>query len=276
MANRPERFDIAGDLLAGPDGDGRWNNLGYWKNAQNYTEACRALAELHGLAAGLTASDRVLELACGYGAALDIWCDRFAVSKVSALEYRPDCVRHISSLGHPTIESVLVGRFDEPLDSLFSNSNFDAVLCVDAAYHASSLTAFVAAAESVLAERGVLVFSTVVVADARKSESRLAGWFGRALLRAAGISSASLMTESNLWQTMAEQGLAVTAVEDISNAVFAGFADWVTRRSRTLSWREQYSAAWLKIAITAHWCRRLAVGNTLRYVLVSVRRPENS
>lgn len=265
MARRPERFAIAGDMLAGPGGDGRWNNLGYWKNAQSYTEACRALAEIHGVAAGLTASHRLLELACGYGAALDVWRDRFNVSQRAALEYRPDCVGRIGLLGQPAV----TGRFDEPLDALFPASSFDAVICVDAAYHARSLAAFVAAAESVLAKQGLLVFSTLVLADARPM-----GWSANALFNAAGIPTASLMTESNLRQTVAEQGLLVTMLEDISDAVFAGFADWVARRSRILSWREKYSAAWLKIAVTARWCHRLSVRKNLRYVLVTVRRPD--
>lgn len=270
MAYRPERFAIAGDLLAGPAGDGRWNNLGYWKNARNYTEACRALAEIHGMAAGLTASHRLLELACGYGAALDVWRDRFNVAQIAALEYRPDCVSHIRSSGQLAVDSVLTGRFDEPLDALFPGSSFDAVICIDAAYHARSLAAFVAAAESVLAEQGMLVFSTLVLADARPM-----GWLGNTLFNAAGIPPASLMTESGLRHTVAAQGLLVTVVEDISDAVFAGFADWVARRSRILSWREKYSAAWLKIAITARWCHRLSVSKNLRYVLVTVRRPDS-
>jgi cyclopropane fatty-acyl-phospholipid synthase-like methyltransferase len=267
MAHRPERFAIAGDLLASPAGDGRWNNLGYWKNAQNYTEACRALAEIHGVAAGLTASSRLLELACGYGAALDVWRDRFNVAQIAALEYRPDCVSHIRSSGQLAVDSVLTGRFDEPLDALFPTSSFDAVVCIDAAYHARSLAAFIAAAESVLAEQGVLAFSTVVLV-----EDRSTGWLGNTLLNAAGMPPASLMTESNLRQTVAAQGLVVTSLEDISDAVFAGFADWVAGRSRVLNWRQKYSADWLKIAVTAHWCRRLAAGTGLRYVLVTASR----
>ena len=270
MATGPERFDIAGDLLAGAEGDGRWNNLGYWKNAQHYTGACRALAEIHGTAAALTASHRLLELACGHGAALDVWRDHFHVSRISVLEYRPECVGHISSLDCPEVETVRAGRFDEPLDALFPGSSFDAVICVDAAYHASSLAAFIAAAESVLAEQGMLVFSTLVLADARPTR-----WPGNALFNIAGLPRASLMTESDLRQTVAAQGLRVTAAEDISDAVFAGFADWVARRSPALNWREKYSAAWLKIAITARWCRRLAVSKKLRYVLVTVRRADN-
>ena len=271
MAVSPERFNIAGDLLAGPDGDCRWNNLGYWKNAQSYTEACRALAELHGVAAGLTASHRLLELACGYGAGFDVWRDRFRVSQISALEYRSDCVRHIRSTEQAGIDAVLTGRFDAPLNALFPGALFDAVICVDAAYHARSLAAFLAAAESVLAKQGVLVFSTLALVSAES-----AGFLGKAMRRFAGISPASLLTETDLRQTVAAQGLAVTAVDDIGNAVFAGFADWVAGRSRSLSWSEKCSVAWLKIAITARWCRRLAADRSLRYVLVSARRQENS
>ena len=36
------------------------------------------------------------------------------------------------------------------LDALFPTSSFDAVVCIDAAYHARALAAFIAAAESVL------------------------------------------------------------------------------------------------------------------------------
>jgi cyclopropane fatty-acyl-phospholipid synthase-like methyltransferase len=270
MITRPERFDIAGDLLAGPDGDGRWNNLGYWETAQNYTQACCALAERHGLVANLRPSNRVLELACGYGAAFDVWRDRFDVAQVSALEYRPDCVRHISSLRHPSVKSVLAGRFDEPLDELFPGLYFDAVLCVDAAYHATSLAAFVAAVKPVLAASGVLVFSTLVLAEPAKARFSAARWFAGALLNAAVIPKGSLMAESAVCETVAEQGLVVTTVEDISDAVFAGFADWVARRSGILPWRDKYSS-WIKVEAVALWTRWLS-RKPLSYVLITVTR----
>ena len=44
-----------------------WLNLGYWKDAQTYPDACRAMVIKLGEAAELQSTDTVLDLGCGFG-----------------------------------------------------------------------------------------------------------------------------------------------------------------------------------------------------------------
>jgi hypothetical protein len=89
---KPEYFNINGQLLSPNPQHWIWNNLGNWANENDYGMACQALARLHGQAAQLRAGQHVLELACGYGAAFELWKAEFKINKISALEYRPQCV----------------------------------------------------------------------------------------------------------------------------------------------------------------------------------------
>lgn len=269
MAVSPERFNIAGDLLAGPDGDGRWNNLGYWKSAQNYTDACSALAELHGVAAGLIASSRLLELACGHGAALDLWCDRFGVTRISALEYRPDCVQRIAESKHPCVVRVVQGRFDLPLFSLFGEERFDAVICVDAAYHASSLEDFLESCLPQLADGGVMVFSTLVRADAPKQVSVFWQWLSSGLLRLAAIPENSIMTQGAIQSVLKSKGMTMTYT-DLGPEVFSGFSWWVNVRRKGLGIRRRLSRDWFKAEVVALWTKWLVRKPAFRYLLITV------
>lgn len=271
MATSPERFNIPGDLLAGPEGDGRWTNLGYWKSAQNYTEACRALAEIHGVAAGLTASSRLLELACGHGAALDLWYNRFGVTQISALEYRPDCVQRIAERNHSRVARVAQGRFDLPLLRLFGEERFDAVICVDAAYHASSLEDFLESSLPQLADGGVMVFSTLVRPDAPKQVSALWRWLSSGLLRLAAIPESSIMTLDAIQSVLEKKGMTATYA-DLSPGVFSGFSQWVNIRRKDIGFRQRLSRDWLKVEAVAMWAQWLVRKPAWRYLLIKASR----
>jgi len=279
-----EDFDIDGALLAGPTGDARWNNLGYWRDASDYTGACRALARLHGQAARLQPGQHVLELACGQGASFAVWSEEFTVGRISALEYRASCVSALNQGPHPLAGDVVLGRFDVALPETLAAQTFDAVLCVDAAYHARTLQDFACTAASALAPGGMLVFSTLAKpAEDPRAPARRRGLVSAlkrgardllvgVLRKSARIPPGSILAAGDLRAALQRSGLTQIEIQDLSASVFDGFARWVEHRHRRLPWRQRWSPGWLKIRLTGRWCASIDRRRLLRYVLVSAQR----
>lgn len=263
-------FAIPVDLLSDDDAPLAWANLGDWSAASDYVQACRQLALRVGTAAALRPHDRVLDLACGEGASLCLWPEAFGVTHVTGLEYQARCVERIRQHAPAGLEAIVQGRFDEwPAPAALPAQAFDAVLCVDAAYHATSLAAFAAFAAPLLRPQGRLAFTTLLAAApgrrGRCSPQRLA-------LARAGISAASVLTSTELQATLAQQGFSDTTVQLLDAEVLQGFADFVSRRGAELPWRRKAGAGWLKIQATAWLCRQVSRSGSLHYGLVSAKK----
>lgn len=268
--NAGRQFFINGTLLA--DETGGWRNLGDWTATEVYREAAEALAMRVGTAAGLCEHTAVLDLACGYGASLLLWQCRFGVSRVAGLELQSDCFAADNQVTlHPSggdkAPVIVQGRFDHlPLPAALMDSPFNAVVCVDAAYHARSLTALSSVASSALRSGGTFAFTTLAINPA-------AGGLPVGLmlaLRASGISRVS--TPSDIEAALAANGFRNIAVEVLDEAVLVGFDRYVARRERELTWRQRLSADWLKIKATGWLCGALAHRWRLHYVLVRAVR----
>lgn len=274
-----QAFEIAGQLLAG-QGDWRWNNLGDWQTATSYEQACRDLAKRHAAMAGLSAQDQLLELACGYGASLDLWRDQFQVTHIGALEYRQRCVDVIQQASANTNQAttgkieVRQGRFDQPLPAALAQQSFDTVLCIDAAYHAASLAAFLSTAYNALRPNGVLCFSTLLWTDAAAKKSDLQVKICRKLLQLANIPAASVLNPAEISSLFDQSGWTRVQIQPIEQHVFLGFAGWVDQQHAHLSMRQRYSMAWQKIRATARLCAWLNKNNLLHYVMIrAVKSP---
>lgn len=266
-------FDIASALLGEADAGRHWANLGLWgpgshtHDRDSYTEACRELARQTGEAARLAPGQRVLDLACGNGASLALWPAVFGVAETVGLEWQAACIRRIRQVPPATLGGLHHARFDVlPLPPDLSASSFDAVVCVDAAYHARSLPDFAAFAARALRPGGRLAFNTLL-----RPES-LTGFryrFWQGLLTQAGIPSGSFLPEAELRGALIAKGFTGITVMPQSEAVLAGFAAFVAARRSVLSWRQRRQPGWRKIAATAWLCRQLYQRRAAHYALVS-------
>lgn len=266
-------FAIVSELL-GESAQGLvWSNLGDWGPGLDYASACRRLACRLGQAAGLAPGQQVLDLACGSGASLALWPEAFGVAGVTGLELQAACLSRIREAELPALQGLYQARFDQlPLPAGMPERGFDAVLCVDAAYHACSLSAFAAFAAQALRPGGNLAFTTLLRAPALSQASPRQQARLHWLLARAGIPAASFLGPEALPAALQAQGLGDVRVQYLDDEVLAGFAAFVAQRQAQLPWLVRLRPAWLKIAATAGLCRYLHRQGWAHYAQVSAHR----
>ncbi|MDF3030732.1 MAG: SAM-dependent methyltransferase [Moraxellaceae bacterium] len=263
MTRRESDFALAVELLCDAPAPLAWANLGDWSTATHYTDACRDLAVRIGRAAALQGDDRVLDLACGHGASLALWPAAFGVRRVCGLEFQSRCVERIRAQAPAALKRIVPGRFDT-LPSPFPGQAFDAVVCVDAAYHARSLADLAAFAAQHLRAEGRFAFTTLLAPEHRPPSSLL-----RFVLARAGIPAASVLPEPSLLSTLGATGFTDIAVQRLDAEVLQGFPAFIRRRRPALHWSRKVTAGWLKIEATAWLCQWLFATGALHYGLVS-------
>lgn len=281
MTGRDASFAIAHSLLDDTLPWPAWTNLGCWQRPDGsaltrYPDAAEQLALRVG-AAAITASNAcVVDLGCGQGASLLLWRQHFAAARVIGMERQPDCVAAWQAQHPDTGLSLHRGRFDQlPLPEAIRHdlpaTGADAVVCVDAAYHADSLDAFAAVARQLLHPQGRLAFTTVLRPARTSTAQRLQQ---RLQSRLAGIPAASFVSAAELQHTLTRQGFTDIRIDFLDQEVLPGFAAFVARRAAELTRPQRRSLAWLKIAGTAALCQHWHEQQAVRYVLVSAQRQE--
>lgn len=267
-----EQLAIPMSLLAASPSERPWSNLGDWSEATEYSAACHALACRVGRAANVGSGDTVLDIACGHGASLSVWPDVFGAAVVDGIErqtraltsiagHRPGALRN---LWQADVNLIFSGAMPWPTDL-----QYDAVLVVDAAYHFHSLRSFLEGSSSRLRSGGRIAFTTLVLGS---QWNLAAAWQKRLVLRLADLAlipAASLVTQTELTESFRAAGFNAPGCEVLDREVLEGFACFVARRRKELTWRERGSAGWWKVEGTAVAARQLLRTGLLHYVLLN-------
>ncbi len=245
-----------------------WINLGDWSVTEDYREACHQLALRLGDFLELKADDRLLELACGYGAGLRLWSKSFGVQYCDALEYRRECHDFIESDPPSNLDELIKMRAEDFFSSLFSGqckgeAGYDAILCVDAAYHFDSLRDLLKASRILLKPGGRIGFHLFCL----NSQKPLAGWLMK-LFELAEVDSREFRNEEDLIREAQKEEFEKVEVVDMTVKVLGGFASFVKRRSVELGFREKLKPAWWKIRATAWLGNKVLREGWLKYVMV--------
>lgn len=237
---------------------GTWGNLGCWP-AADYARACEALARRVGQAAHLGPGQRVCSVACGAGDELGLWRQAFGVAQAIGTE-RDAAARAMAARFVPSPADIGASLADMADGA---TPRFDAVVCVDAAYHLSPRSAFLAQAGQALRPGGWLAFTDLVL-DGRRA------WTLQAAARLCGVPAEDLgSTEQRLAQLRAA-GFEPAPVQRLDEAVLDGFADFV-RAQRPRLGRDARGPGWRRVAVTAALigpCRRAGLG----YALFAARK----
>ncbi|MNZ07864.1 class I SAM-dependent methyltransferase [Acinetobacter calcoaceticus] len=258
----PHKYAIDASSL-GDDGEFAWTNLGFWKNTQNYREACCQLADHLARAVNLNSKDHLLDLGCGQGASLMHWLQCYQPKSLSAVDLQAKCVNKIQKI-IPEINQIYSGSFLNLKQFEFKQS-FDVVLCIDAAYH-SSLNSFLNSVTPVLNSNARLGFHYLMRADSCQNMTVLQEQKYRYLLKAADVVWDNVPNEKTLRNALEQQGFVDIQIEDLSEQVLLGFSQYIHNQQEQ---NQSRGLANFKIQMTAKLCQQLYQAGYVRYIQIT-------
>lgn len=246
----------ASDWLHLGGADSGFRNLGRWTGVERYADAGRALALAVGQAAALQPGHNVLSMACGAGAELRLWRQHFHAAAVLGIDADEAAIAQaqVRMAGDPACR-----LRDTPLPT---DRDFDAVLCVDAAYHLNPRADWLEQAFGQLRPGGRLAFCDLVL---RRGPSPL-------LRGAAALCGVGDLADTDArLQQLRDTGFIDARAQDLDDAVLGGFAAFVAQHRRGAGrghWRGGRVRAQVTAALIGP-CRQAGLG----YVLFSAQRP---
>ena len=233
LSPRRDRAAAVYDILAAHNNLGRdtlYLNMGYWRDADSYDQACEALALLLAEKAGFAAGDRVVDAGFGYGDQDLLWARRFAVSiagfnvngaQVAVARERAEA----AGLGE---QIALFAR--SALDTRLHGGWADRVVALESAFHFPDRRSFFAEAARLLRPGGTIALADLVV----KGSGGRGGIVDRVGRAVAGrfwqIPRENLIGADDYRRQLEESGFAEVVIENVSEHVFAPFGRHARRR----------------------------------------------
>lgn len=149
--------DMNYDIVPGLNGknNARWMNVGYWKHAVYYNQACENLAKLLSSAGKFTESDTLLDVGCGSGEQDFFWSRKYPGISITAMDLLE---KHIEEAiqRQDSEEAGRIRFISGTASSLpFEKESFHKVSALDCAYHFETREDFFREAYRVLKCGGV-------------------------------------------------------------------------------------------------------------------------
>ncbi|KAF9569629.1 hypothetical protein CPC08DRAFT_2626 [Agrocybe pediades] len=255
--------------------DTEWLNMGYWKGAGSFPEACKALALKTFRAARLTKQGRVLDVGHGTGQSLILLLSESSIE-------RPNELVGITSLGlhhqrslHRVEKYQARNESDCTVDLYHGDAvydgkdakhplspscakEFDSILALDCAYHFNTRRRFLEQSYHKLAVGGSIALADICFLPSTPQKNRIRSWT-RWTLRGLMHAHNMVSTEEYVAQ-MQEIGYKEVIMEDISSDVFPGFIQFLKSKG----------GGWWFFAWFIRWYYSEYVG--ARFVVVSGRK----
>ncbi|WP_160112708.1 class I SAM-dependent methyltransferase [Mycobacterium sp. 3519A] len=205
-----------------------WLNLGYWKVARTYPDACVAMVELMGTRAELEPTDQVLDVGVGFAEQDFVLLDRFHVSHITGIDITPVHVdKGRERVAQRRLEDRIHIRLGSATEMDFPDGSFDKVLALECAFHFDTRDQFLREAFRVLKPGGSIVLADMLPDLGKKSGLTTA--FGR---RYGHIPQANYYDREEYQRRLAALGFNDVLVESIREDVFPGMAKYTWQRVR--------------------------------------------
>ena len=203
-----------------------WLNLGYWKVARTYPDACVAMVELLGTRAGLQPRDGVLDVGVGFAEQDFVLLDRFKVSHITGIDITPVHVdKGRERVARRGLEKQIDIRLGSATAMEFPDASFEKVLALECAFHFDTRDQFMREAFRVLKPGGTIALADMLPNPGKKPG--LTTVFGR---KYGHIPEANYYDREEYRRRLAAAGFGDVLVESIREDVYPAMAKYIRQR----------------------------------------------
>ena len=244
-----------------------WGNLGYWRAASTYPQACAALAAVLADKAQLKEQDSVLDLGFGMGQQLLLWQQQYGIKELHGLNPSLSQCQYAQRFLPRQGFHLHCSTAEDWLLKSDRTHRFDKIVAVDSAYHFQRRNEVFAALSDSMHDNSLFVWTDLLLPV--KQQKLPAELTLQLFCRACRIPRANLNTLPQTQQQLAQAGLQLLLHEDLTDQVFLPFAQWWKAYAQRQSLQRKQR---LKYDITAAALRYAQSNNLLSYGLFVARK----
>jgi len=264
-----KRFDLSEELLNLKPAEHHWGNLGYWENTQDYTTACKQLAQKVGDSAALNHESEMMDLGFGCGDQLIFWHQKYGVNSISGVNTSQSQVGLAQKKLRQAKINAFLHHYDHTAIENQPDRSFSHLVAVDSAYFFDDRDQWFKQAHRVLKPEGRLVMTDLIMPS--QPGDFLQEFIMRSLLWLCGIPRENIISLDTYKQQLSEASFQSIETEDISDTVLTGFAEWLPK------YRQQYEGLqslpiWQKYQTTGQILSWLRKHDLLRCYLITAQR----
>jgi microcystin synthetase protein McyJ len=204
-----------------------WLNIGFWKDARTYPEACRAMATLLGKAVDLHEADTVLDAGCGFAEQDIFFVEKFGVDRIVGIDITPQHIevgqRRVQDLGLADRISLDLGS---ALRTGCPDGHFDKVVALESAFHFDTREDFFTEALRVLRSGGQLGMADMLPGVGQRSD----GLLRRLARKRACVPADNMYDRISYAHRLESAGFVDVTVRSIAGYTYPGMAKYIHHR----------------------------------------------